>query len=194
MPQANHPGVDQRGVDPLTELATAHGCNGAVEDSEQRALLAATLDGGGQLEIAPGCLIENHEVLVMIGTQGLDMRHRALLGLAEIVQHRARSPNRPDKALTAKSIERGAGIKIANQALGPIGFANPFGYRINHACAQLRCQRLAQQLPILTIRNQHLTGCQRGQFAADTLESVGFGHPEFTGGDIENGHPPAIFC
>ncbi len=149
------------------------------------------MDGGGQLQVAPGGIVEDHEVLHVVGRQYPDMLERAPLGLPQVMEDGAGGADRGGQIGTAEGLERGTLEEFPDQPGSAVGGHRPVGHRIDHAFGQGRGQGTPQRLPLPIVDQQHFPRLQRGQFAAYPLQGTDFGDAEFAGGDVEQGHPVA---
>ncbi len=189
---ANPAAIDQGGVDPLAQLASAHGGDGSIENAEQRSALAAVLQGGGQFQVAASGLVQNHVVPGMVGGQFLDMTDRPFLGLPQIVKHGPGRPHRPGQLGAAEGFKGRTIEKIFQQTRGPIRLKDPFRYRVDHPTGELAAQEALDFPAVSILGQQHLAGIDSSDFTAEPLPVAGFGHPELAGGDVEHGNSPSV--
>ena len=82
--------VKQRLTQTAANLPPAHGRQRRIEHAEQRALDRAAAYALGQLQIAPGGLVQRHELRGAVAAQASDLGEAILLGLLEILEQPAR--------------------------------------------------------------------------------------------------------
>ena len=108
------PYVLQREHRPPLQHASAHGCDGAVDDVEQRR--SVLLHGVEKLERAYGELVEAHITLLLNARERRYVRQMGVLGHLEILQDDARGDDPAAQMLHAEPLQR-ARAEVAQQLL-----------------------------------------------------------------------------
>ena len=171
----------QRPPHPATQLPRAHRRRRAVDDADERRVLAPR-ETGVELEVAPRGGIHHECLVARLAHERSQVGQGAFLRVPRVLQQRARRADRERQVLAAESREVLRAELRRERAARGVGQEMP-GRALDDA--RLRGERDA-------FRQQQLRGPQPLEFRRQRFAALALEHAEPAGAEVEPGEAEAI--
>ena len=170
--------VGERAIEPATQLARAHGCDGRIEQRKQRGRILAR-QRHIDLEIAARRRVELQGIATFFHRQPGDVRQRGFLRLAHVLQQGAGGGDRQRQIVGTKAAQVERAQLIGQQARGAGQLEVP-----GRAHARGAIQQRAK-LAGMILGNQQLGRLQPLELGQQRRVTIGFQHGETARGEIQ---------